>query len=174
DSDHRLGFGIAIETNGTTGIRKEIMSSKLVKKLLQQTCANLGEDQETSHREKIKFSKPSLSTSDAPTLTKEEALQRHVQSILRFDALAIKYSSKTAQNSFTRHSSMMKTKDKIKKQVAKAKSSTGNSRSSCSAFTNLPKEKTFNKKLEKRRREETYFEDVAKMLKKVKKKSKRG
>mmetsp|Transcript_8667 Transcript_8667/g.18524 ORF Transcript_8667/g.18524 Transcript_8667/m.18524 type:complete len:151 (-) Transcript_8667:248-700(-) len=150
------------------------MSSKLVKKLLQQTCTDLGEDKEPNRWEKVKLSKPLSSSPDVPALTKEEALQRHVQSILRLDTLVNKYSSKAAQNSFSRHTSNMEEKDKTKKQVAKTKSSIGNSRSSCSAFTSLPKEKTFNKIIEKRSREEAYFQDVAKALKKAKKKSKRG
>mmetsp|Transcript_14434 Transcript_14434/g.29402 ORF Transcript_14434/g.29402 Transcript_14434/m.29402 type:complete len:170 (+) Transcript_14434:234-743(+) len=142
------------------------MSSKLVKKLLQQTCTDLGEDKEPNRWEKVKLSKPLSSSPDVPALTKEEALQRHVQSILRLDTLVNKYSSKAAQNSFSRHTSNMEEKDKTKKQVAKTKSSIGNSRSSCSAFTSLPKEKTFNKIIEKKKSGGSIFSGCSKGIKK--------
>ena len=154
------------------------MSSKLVKKLLQQTAVPVTSsehDDGSQHRSRNRYieSKKSKST---PKVSKEDMVQEHVQSLLRLDQLINKHSSKTANDSFDRHSSNIK-RDQKQKQSLKRKNAAGaavsNSRSSSSSFSQKPHEKRFDKQREKRNKEEGYFEDLARALKKAKKKGKK-
>lgn len=150
------------------------MSSKLVKKLLHQaTVANNEHDaggQKQSQNRRIE----SISQKSTTKVSKEEMVQEHVQSLLRLDNLVQKYSSSTAQKSFDRCSSDLKQKQKQKQKLKTKTGGVGNSRSSSSSFSQKPHEKRFDKEREKRRREEGYFENLARALKKSKKNKRKG
>lgn len=151
------------------------MSSKLVKKLLQQTALPLTNneyDDTSEHQSRNKNINPAPKSSRV-NVSKERLVEEHVQSILRLDGLVQKYSSATAQKSFNRHSSNIKQQQKQKQNLKRNLKSIGNSRSSSSSFAQKPHEATFDKKEAKRRREEGYFEDLAKALKKAKKNKKK-
>ncbi|KAL7524056.1 hypothetical protein ACHAXR_000418, partial [Thalassiosira sp. AJA248-18] len=146
------------------------MSSKLVKKLLQQTAApptNNGYD-DSSQNQTQKRLHPATNNSKVK-ISKEEMVQEHIQSILRLDNLVQRHSSSTAQKSFNRHSSNIKQQQKQKQHLKRNAGSISNSRSSSSSFTQKPNEKSFDKAREKRTREEGYFKDLARALKKAKK-----
>ena len=147
------------------------MSSKLVKKMLQQTT--MPRNEPSSQNLPQKRASQSATTLARTKASKEELLQEHVQSMLRLDNLMQRYSSSTAKSSFDRHASSLKTRQKQKQSSKKNAGSISNSRSSSSSFALKPHEKTFDKKNEKRRREEEYFEGLAKALKKARKRKKK-
>mmetsp|Transcript_15191 Transcript_15191/g.27544 ORF Transcript_15191/g.27544 Transcript_15191/m.27544 type:complete len:140 (-) Transcript_15191:18-437(-) len=122
--------------------------------------------------QKKKHVKSSANTSTAK-VSKEEMMQEHVQSILRLDNYVRNYTSSTAKKSFTRHSSDLKQQQKQKKNLKRNPEGISNSRSSSSSFAQKTHEKTFDKEKEKRRREQGYFGDVARALKKAKKSKKK-
>lgn len=96
-------------------------------------------------------------------------VQEHIQSMLRLDGVVQRYSSSTAQKSFDRHTSNLKLKHRQSRDLKRNNVGISNSRSSSSSFAQKPQEKTFDKEKEKRKREEGYFKDLAKALKKDKK-----
>ena len=154
------------------------MSSKLVKKLLQQTTVPLannehydGDTQQWTRKRNNK----AVSISSESKVSKEDMVQEHVQSLLRLDNLVQRYSSSTAQKSFDRQTSNLKKRQKQNDLKRNAGSSGGisNSRSSSSSFALKPHERRFDKEGEKRRREEGYYEDLARALKKANKSKKR-
>ena len=145
------------------------MSSKLVKKLLHQATTQAANNEHDVGGQKRSQNKrfESIPRKSTTKVSKEEMMQEHVQSLLRLDNLVQKYSSSTAKKSFDRHSSDLKHKQK---QKLKTKTGgVGNSRSSSSSFSQKPHEKRFDKERVKRKKEEGYFEDLAKALKKAKK-----
>ena len=149
------------------------MSSKLVKKLLQQTNRSLSTTEEEdgwelqSRKRKAVTKVPS---NDGPT--KEDMLQSHIQSILRLDDRIQSNASKTAKKSFTRHSSNMKKQQKALSSSKKNAAGVGNSRSSTSSFAKKKHEPTYDKVKARQQKDEDYFEGVAKALRKAKKKRK--
>lgn len=150
------------------------MSSKLVKKLLQQTNRSLSTTEEEdgwelqSRKRKAVTKVPSKN--DGPT--KEDMLQSHIQSILRLDDRIQSNASKTAKKSFTRHSSNIKKQQKALSSSKKNAAGVGNSRSSTSSFAKKKHEPTYDKVKARQQKEEDYFEGVAKALRKAKKKRK--
>lgn len=155
------------------------MSSKLVKKLLQQTAVPLTnneyDDGVGQNKARKRYTKPSTKRSSSQVISKEEMVQEHVQSLLRLDNLAQRYTTSKAQKSFDRHSSNIKQEQKEKQNTKrKAVAGISNSRGSSSSFAQKPHEKRFDKVKDKRSREEGYFEDLARALKKAKKGGKKS
>lgn len=151
------------------------MSSKLVKKLLNQTNTRLESD-EAGCRSRIGFKKsriPLRGANATRILTREEAIQGHIQSILRLDNLVQEHTSAVAQQSFTRRSSDLKLQTKKQQRMKKSGVEISNSRSSSSSFSKKQQEPTFNKEREKRKKEEEYYSDIARALKRAKKRSKK-
>ena len=158
------------------------MSSKLVKKLLLQTTNNnssptsnnegdydSGTYQDGSRKRKYKSSTiTNTPTTPNEVVTKEEMINEHVQSLLRLDNLSQQYSSGTAHKSFDRLSSNMKQQAKERKVASK--SIISNSRSNSSSFTQKPHESRFDKKRDKVEKEEKYYGDLARALRKASKK----
>ena len=158
------------------------MSSKLVKKLLLQTTNNSssltnnndgdydsGTYQDGSRKRKYKSSTITNTPSALnEVVTKEEIINEHVQSLLRLDNLSQQYSSGTAHKSFDRLSSNMKQQAKERKVASK--SIISNSRSNSSSFTQKPHESRFDKKRDKVEKEEKYYGDLARALRKASKK----
>lgn len=146
------------------------MSSKLVKKLLQQTTVPLTNNDDDGSRKKsgIRNTKSSASKRTVK-VSKEEVVQEHIESMLRLDNLVQQHSSSTARKSFDRKLSTIKKQQKQTKSLKRKPGAISNSRSSGSSFAQKPQEQSFDKKRDKRRKEEDYFEDVAKALKKAKK-----
>lgn len=158
------------------------MSSKLVKKLLLQTTNNSssltnnndgdygsGSYQDGSRKRKYKSSTITNTPSALnEVVTKEEIINEHVQSLLRLDNLSQQYSSGTAHKSFDRLSSNMKQQAKERKIASK--SIISNSRSNSSSFTQKPHESRFDKKRDKVEKEEKYYGDLARALRKASKK----
>ena len=141
------------------------MSSKLVQKSLRQAAAPTSNNSSRNISRK-RNTNPATNRSTVK-LSKEEMVQEHIESMLRLDNLVQRNASSTAQKSFDRHSSNLKQQQKqSSKRNAVAVS---NSRSTSSSFAKLPHEKRVDKEREKRKREEGYFRDLAKALKKAKK-----
>ena len=145
------------------------MSSKLVKKLLHQTSAPLRRAEDAIDDRGLK--RKSRSAPSTAAKTKDELVQDHIQSMLRIDSLIESQSSKMAKRSFTRQSHELKRRQK-ERQAAK-KTSTGNTRGSSSIFSQQKYSRTYNKARDKKEKEEEYFNDIARALKKAKKSSKR-
>ena len=164
------------------------MSSKLVKKLLLQTTNNSssltsnnegdGDYDSGSYQDrsrKRKYKPPTITntpTTYNEVVTKEEMINEHVQSLLRLDNLSQKYSSGTAHKSFDRLSSNMKQEAKERKVASK--SIISNSRSNSSSFTQKLHESRFDKKRDKVEKEEKYYGDLARALRKANKKGKKS
>ncbi len=149
------------------------MSSKLVKKLLNQTNTQLESNDDTRYHSQAKSRKDSGGKSRTAVIhkiTKEEAMQGHIQSILRLDSLVQEHTSSTAQKSFTRRSSNLKLQAKNERRLKKAGVGASNSRSSSSSFSKQRQQPTFNKERAKRKKDEEYYSDIARALKKAKKK----
>ncbi|KAL7495602.1 hypothetical protein ACHAWT_009597 [Skeletonema menzelii] len=150
------------------------MSSKLVKKLLNQTNTQLESNDDIKYHSQAKSRTDSggrSRTSVKHNISKEEAIQEHIQSILRLDNLVQEHTSTTAQKSFTRRSSDLKSQAKKHRRLKKAGVGTSNSRSSSSSFSKQRQQPTFNKERDKRKKEEEYYSDIARALKKAKKRS---
>jgi hypothetical protein len=146
------------------------MSSKLVKKLLQQTNRALDTTNGESAKE-VQSRKRRVSAKASPreAMTKEEILQSHVQSILRLDHKIQTSASTVAQKSFARHSSQVRKQQKAVSNSKKTAAGVSNSRSSTSNFAQKKHEPTYDKVKAKQQREEAYYEGVAKALRKAKK-----
>ena len=152
------------------------MSSKLVKKLLNQTNTQLESNDDAKYHSQAKSRTDSggrSRTSVTHKITKEEAIQGHIHSILRLDNLVHEHTSTTAQKSFTRRSSDLKSQAKKQRRLKKSGVATSNSRSSSSSFSKQRQQPTFNKERDKRKKEEEYYSDIARALKKAKKRSKK-
>lgn len=150
------------------------MSSKLVKKLLQQTNQPLDStnEDESKRTEQSRKRKAAAKLSSVKDVTKEDTLQSHIQSILRLDHKIQTSASTVAQKSFTRHSSNMKKNQKTSLKSKQSAVGVSNSRSSASSIQKRTHEPTFNKFKAREKREEDYYECVAKILKKTRKKRK--
>ena len=146
------------------------MSSKLVKKLLNQTNTQLeSDDAEDYHHQTGSGSR----TRATQKITREEAIQGHIDSILRLDSLVQEHTSTSAQKSFARRSTLLKLQAKKQRKLKKLgiAGSSSNSRSSSSSFSKQQQQPTFNKDKAKRKKEEDYYLDIARALKKAKKKN---
>lgn len=106
------------------------------------------------------------------TISKEEILREQAQSLLRLDTAVKKYSSDTAQRSFQRHTSNLNHNKRELRALKRNRGGMSNSRSSSSSFANKPHERSFDRERARRRKEEGYFEDLARALKKAKKSEK--
>ena len=149
------------------------MSSKLVKKLLNQNNTQLERNDGIKYHSQAKSRTDSGGRSRTHNISKEEAIQGHIQSILRLDNLVHEHTSTTAQKSFTRRSSDLKSQAKKQRRLKKSGVGTSNSRSSSSSFSKQRQQPTFNKERDKRKKEEEYYSDIARALKKAKKRSKK-
>ena len=105
---------------------------------------------------------------------KDTAVQDQINRILSLDAAVSRYASSTVRKSFDRRS------DDIKLERKRRRDATGgagkgitaalsNSRGTASAIAQKPHERRYDKQTDKRQREEGYFEDLARALKKGKK-----
>ena len=146
------------------------MSSKLVKKLLQQTSRSLNKTDDKNQRESLSRKRKSTpKTLEKRAMTTEDMLQSHVQSILRLDHKIQTSASSVAKKSFSRHSSDMKKRQKTASNSKKIAAGVSNSRSSTSNFSKKKPEPTYDKVKARQQREEDYYEGIAKALKKSKK-----
>jgi hypothetical protein len=175
------------------------MSSKLVKKLLQRTTdgavapppskTNVGgsdrsnpyrrdNDRRTSAAANGAPPPPSSSSSSSggggrtkrTPREEDDVVRDRVESLLRLDDAVSRYSSSTVRKSFDRRTDVMKRDRRRRRDAANvAAGTTGNSRGSASAFALRPAERRFDRVEEKRRREESYFKDLARALKRGKK-----
>ena len=174
------------------------MSSKLVKKLLQRTTdgavapppskTNVGgsdrsnpyrrdNDRRTSAAANGAPPPPSSSSSSSgggrtkrTPREEDDVVRDRVESLLRLDDAVSRYSSSTVRKSFDRRTDVMKRDRRRWRDAANvAAGTTGNSRGSASAFALRPAERRFDRVEEKRRREESYFKDLARALKRGKK-----
>lgn len=144
------------------------MSSKLVKKLLNQTNTQLeSDDAEEYHHQ----TGSGVRTKTRQKITREEAIQGHIQSILRLDTLVQEHTSTAAQKTFDRRTNALKLQAKKQRQLKKI-GACSNSRSSSSSFSKQQQQPTFNKVKAKRKKEEDYYSDIARALKKAKRKKK--
>lgn len=146
------------------------MSSKLVKKLLQQTSATLTASEHDAVSNPMQSRKRKLPPVPQLIVTKEDVIQEHINSIIRLDNIIQKGSTKTTQKSYARQSTKLKQQQKQVQQAKSNAARVSNSRSSGSLFTQKPHEATYDKEKDKKRKEESYYEDLAKALKKAKKK----
>ncbi|KAL7477621.1 hypothetical protein ACHAW6_003419 [Cyclotella cf. meneghiniana] len=145
------------------------MSSKLVKKLLQQTNRPpTTTDQEKKGQAQSRKRKIWTAPTTKAATTKEEILQSHVQSILRLDSIIRNSASATAQKSFARHSSKLKQQHYTLSAAKLSSVGVGNSRSSSSNFTKKKHEASYDKAKDKQQREEAYYKGIAKALEKAK------
>ncbi len=151
------------------------MSSKLVKKLLNQANTQLESNDDTKYYSQTKSRKDAGGSRRTVThnITKEEVIQGHIQSILRLDNLVQEHTSTTAQKSFTRRSSDLKLQAKNQRRLKKSGVGASNSRSSSSSFSKQRQQPTYNKERAKRKKDEEYYSDIARALKKAKKRSKK-
>ncbi|KAL7446625.1 hypothetical protein ACHAXM_011647 [Skeletonema potamos] len=150
------------------------MSSKLVKKLLNQTNTQLESNNVAEYHSRSKSKRNLVGGANATQkITREEAVQGHIQSILRLDNLVQELTSATAQKSFIRRSSDLKLQAKKQRRMKKSSVAASNSRSSSSSFAQQHQQPTFNKEREKRKKEEEYYSDIARALKKAKKRNKK-
>ena len=145
------------------------MSSKLVRKLLQQatlppTNNNLGNDINPIPKRKNKSAK----LQPIPK-SKEEIVHEQAQSLLRLDSAVKKHSSNTAQRSFQRHTSNLNHQQNARRVLKRNVGGISNSRSSSSSFASKLHERSFDKERHKREEQEGYFEDLARALEKAKK-----
>lgn len=144
------------------------MSSKLVRKLLQQTALPpTNKDAENGHHSALKRKVKSAKRTPL-TISTEDILQEQTQSLLRLDSAVKKYSSNTAKRSFQRQNSNLHHHQRERSDLKRNLGGLSNSRSSSSSFANRPQERSFDNERDKRRKEEGYFEDLAKALKKAK------
>jgi len=149
------------------------MSSKLVKKLLQRAMtADAGSAVTTpasTHKNELSVNK----RTGSPSTRQDTAVQDQISRILSLDAAVSRYASSTARKSFDRRS------DDIKRECKRRRDATGgakgvvtalsNSRGTASAIAQKPHERRYDKQTVKRQREEGYFEDLARALKKGRK-----
>lgn len=150
------------------------MSSKLVKKLLQRALsadADLGNVMTTP----ASTQKNEVSVNKRSRLSKREdtAVQDQINRILSLDAAVSRYASSTVRKSFDRRADDVKLERKRRRDAtggAKGSVTTlSNSRGTASAIAQKSHERRYDKQTNKRKREEGYFEDLARALKKGKK-----
>ena len=146
------------------------MSFKLVKKLLQQTEELEREELTNQGNVSKKRKRADMTEATVVPLTKNELLQRHIQSKIRLD-----------QTLSARSSASKQTVDRLEKERKKqlklrSKASTdggvGNSRGSCYQKSHQHHEPTFNKKRHREEKKEKMLRDIAKLLNKTKKSTK--
>ena len=96
---------------------------------------------------------------------KDTAVQDQINRILSLDTAVSRYASSTVRKSFDRRS------DDIKLERKRRRAALSNSRGTASAIAQKPHERRYDKQTtnDKRQREEGYFEDLARALKKGKK-----
>jgi hypothetical protein len=150
------------------------MSTKLVKKLLQQTNRplNSADEDEAKRTVQSRKRKAAVKSSSMKDVTKEDMLQSHIQSILRLDHKIQTAASTVAQKSFSRHSTNMKKNKTTALKSKQSASGVSNSRNSTSSFQKRRHEPTYDKVKARKKSEKDYYESVAKALRKAEKKRK--
>jgi hypothetical protein len=146
------------------------MSAKLVRKLLKQTSElDFTEDKTDGSASKgSKKRKRPKEESEAPINTKE-LLQLHVQSMIRVDS-AIEARGEAGQRSLERLQKKRKTHSKLRFKAKHIDGLVGNSRGSSSQKPRPVHVPTINKKRYAEEKKEKTLRDIAKLLKKTKKK----
>lgn len=156
------------------------MSSKLIRKALQQSIAlddATANENKTEKGRTIKEKKKMVKNNPV-ALSKQDLLQRQVDSMLRFDKYVSATKSKKSSKAVL-HKRMVdaKHRKKTEKKLRIIDMDGGiiNSRSSSSWYAKQNHAKTFNKVKDKKEKERKSMEDIAKLLrKKSKSKEKRG
>jgi hypothetical protein len=138
------------------------MSFKLVKKMIQQT----EELEELTNQGHLSKKRKRAKEEVVVPLTKNELLQRHIQSKIRLD-----------QTLSARSSASKQTVDRLEAQRKKqsklrSKAIVGNSRGSAYQKSHEHHEPTFNKKRHREEKKERMLRDIAKLLNKTKKSTK--
>jgi hypothetical protein len=145
------------------------MSSKLVKKLLQQTTVPpTNNNFDSSHQTLSQKRKIEPVKVQTKVTSKEDTIHEQAQALLRLDSAVKKYSSNTANKTFQRHTNNLKQHQRVQNALKRNVGGISNTRSSSSSFAQKPHERSFDKERDKRRKEEGYFEDLARALKKAK------
>lgn len=145
------------------------MSSKLVKKLLQQT-SELESDESAKEKSLSKKRKRAVDHNETPvTMDKNELLQRHIQSKIRLDRTL---SSRGASRQSVDRVEKERTKQsKLRLKALRLDGGVGNSRGSSYQKTHEHHEPTFNKRRNREEKKKKMLQDIAKLLKKTKNKS---
>lgn len=137
------------------------MSTKVVRKLLQQTSgftgAPLGESNKKRKREERR------------EVDEEALVKHHVQSMLALDRRFVGGNDRSK-----RVRQMNEKSKKATSRAKKSKGSIGNSRTSSSEFQQRKQERTVDKKLYKKEKEEERLRAIARLLEKTKKKLQKG
>lgn len=152
------------------------MSSKLVKKLLlAQTTTPLlnSEDVDGGNIAGSKRKRKRKITTATPTniASREDIVQEHIQSLLRFDDLTTRYTTSTATKAFNRQSTLIKSQTKERKKSKKTPMS--NSRSCSSSFSKKEHERRYDKKWDAKKKEKEHFSELRRALNKANSKKKR-
>ena len=152
------------------------MSSKLVKKLLlAQTTTPLlnSEDVDGGNIADSKRKRKRKITTATPTniASREDIVQEHIQSLLRFDDLTARYTTSKATKAFNRQSTLIKSQTKEGKKSKKTPMS--NSRSCSSLFAKKEHERRYDKKWDAKKKEKEHFSELRRALNKANSKKKR-
>jgi len=148
------------------------MSSKLVRKLLQQTGElENGESSKDSDQKKgAKKRKRAIDGDEAAVpVDKSELLQLHIQSKIRLDGKISASGKHASKQSSDRVEKERKKQSKLRSKAVQMDGGVGNSRGSSYQKAHTRHEPTFNKKRHRAEKKEKMLRDIAKLLKKTKK-----
>jgi hypothetical protein len=142
------------------------MSFKLVKKLIQQT-----EDlEELTNQGHLSKKRKRAEEEVVVPLTKNELLQRHIQSKIRLDK-TLSAGSSASKQTVDRIEAQRKKQSKLRSKAI-VEGGVGNSRGSAYQKSHEHHEPTFNKKRHREEKKEKMLRDIAKLLNKTKKSTK--
>lgn len=145
------------------------MSSKLVRKLLQQTSELESFEKSAETKSGAKKRKREETTVH---LDKKELLQRHIQSKIRLDRTIHARGKQVSKDSLERVRKDRKKQEKLRTKALQFDGGVvGNSRGSSYQKAHQRHEPTFNKKRHETEKKENMLKDIAKLLKKAKKPS---
>jgi hypothetical protein len=142
------------------------MSFKLVKKMIQET----EELEELTYQGHLSKKRKRAKEEVVVPLTKNELLQRHIQSKIRLDQTLSARSSASKQT-VDRLEAQRKKQSKLRSKAI-VKGGVGNSRGSAYQKSHEHHEPTFNKKRHREEKKERMLRDIAKLLNKTKKSTK--
>jgi hypothetical protein len=153
------------------GSSRNYMSSKIVRKQLLQQQTSAFDLTEKKSESAVKGSKKRKRPLEEPAalVDKKELLRLHVQSMIRVDN-AIEARGESGQKSLERLQKERKAHSKLRSKST-ADGGVGNSRGSSSQKSRPVHVPTFNKKRYAQEKKEERLRDIAKLLKKAKKKS---
>mmetsp|Transcript_18322 Transcript_18322/g.25835 ORF Transcript_18322/g.25835 Transcript_18322/m.25835 type:complete len:155 (+) Transcript_18322:136-600(+) len=154
------------------------MSKRLVRKLLQQTNeleASSSIHQPPEDDADVKRKKRRRAQKESEPVHEVDYVQMHIQNMLDMDR-AIHKKRKNSQQSLSRLEETHRVQSKTRSKLVRKKSGAGvgNSRSSSSQKAKFKLEPTYDKKKAQAAKEKKTLEDIAKMLKKRSKATKKS